>query len=363
MSIPIANVRGIEIRVHLTFALVLLWAAFDWGISQGLGFAGAVYGLLFVSLLFVCVTLHELGHSLFAIRYGARVRDITLYPIGGVAHLEGDLSHPKHEFWMALAGPAVNIVLVVILGTIAIPLMGWRALDGMGVLWSRLQGLGPERLLMDLLATNLGLALFNLLPAFPLDGGRVLRAALATRMGELKATQIAVQIGQGLAMLVGLAGFFTGALNLILIAAFIFLSAAQEWRGTQLKAALRRLPASAALIKGGVILSPYDTLARAINAALLTGQSDFAVFNQGYLVGVLTRQDIAAGFQRYGPNIEVGRLTHTHLPTAHPGDSLWDIHHKLEKSGSPAVSVVENGRFLGLATVESVRRALQFAVA
>ena len=151
-SFPIAKVKGIEIRVHFTFALVLLWAAFDWGVSRGLGLTGALYGVAFVSLLFLCVTLHELGHSLVARHYGVKVRDITLLPIGGVARLEGELTRPMQEFWMALAGPAVNVALAVILGAVTLPLLGWRALDGLSLLLSRLNEFGLERLLVDLLA-------------------------------------------------------------------------------------------------------------------------------------------------------------------------------------------------------------------
>ncbi len=357
-SFPIAKVKGIEIRVHFTFALVLVWAALDWGVWQGLGLVGALYGVALISLLFLCVTLHELGHSLVARHYGVAVRDITLLPIGGLARLEGELARPAQEFWMALAGPAVNVALAAVLGAVTLPLLGWRALGGLGLLWSRLNGLGFERLLVDLLVANLGLALFNLLPAFPMDGGRVLRALLASRMGELDATRVATRVGQGLAVILGLLGLFGGGLNLALIAVFVFTGAEQEWRGAQLKTALRRVPASAALVRGGVSLSSYDPLARAIDVTLRSSQADFAVFDRGTLVGVLTREDVAEGFQRYGHNVLIGRVMRTDFPVAQSSDTLLDLQHKMQASGSSAISVIEGGRFLGLATLESVRKAL-----
>jgi len=358
-SFPIAKVKGIEIRVHFTFALVLIWAALDWGVWQGLGLEGALYGIVFVSLLFLCVTLHELGHSLVALRYGVTVRDITLLPIGGLARLEGEMARPAQEFWMALAGPAVNVALAVGLGAVALPLLGWRALGGLGLLWRRLNGLGFERLLVDLLMANLGLALFNLLPAFPMDGGRVLRALLASRMGELDATRIAVRVGQGLAMILGLLGILGGGMNLTLIAVFIFTGAKQEWRGVQLKTALRRVPASAALVRGGILLSPYDSLRRAIDATLRSDQTDFAVFDRSTLVGVLTRENVAQGFQQHGPDVLVRQVMRTDFPMAQSSETLLDLQRKMQASGSPVISVIEGGHFLGLVTLESVRNALR----
>ncbi|HUX77229.1 MAG TPA: site-2 protease family protein [Anaerolineae bacterium] len=358
-SFPIAKVKGIEIRVHWTFALVLIWAALDWGVRQGLGLAGALYGVAFISLLFLFVTLHELGHSLVARRHGAKVRDITLLPIGGVARLDGEMAHPRQELWMAVAGPAVNVALAAILGAIALPLLGWRALGGLDLLWSRLNTLGWERLLVDLLAANVGLALFNLLPAFPMDGGRVLRALLASRMGDLDATRIAARVGQGLAVVLGLVGLFGGGLNLVLVAAFIIAGAEQEWRGAQLKTALQEMPAAAALAHGGISLSPHHPLRRAIDLTLRSGQRDFAVFDHDLLVGVLTREGVAEGFQRYGPNVLVGQVMRTDFPVARSSDTLLDLQHKMQASGSSAISVVEGRRFLGLVTLEDIRNAFR----
>ena len=357
-SFLLAKVKGIKIQVHVTFVLVLIWAAM-WGMGREPGMTGALYGVVLTSLLFLCVTLHELAHSLVALRYGVRVRDITLLPIGGLARLEGELSRPAHEFWVAISGPLVNLVLAGVLAVVTMPWLDWHSLADLGRLMVQSGGVGLDSLLIDLIKANAGLALFNLLPAFPMDGGRVLRALLASRMNDLHATRIAMHVGQAFAVFLGLMGILTSAWNLILVALFIFAGARMEWRGKQLRLAMEQVPASAALVRGGVVLSPHDPLGRAIEIALDGGQTDFAAFDRGYLVGVLTQKDMAEAFHRYGSNVLVERVMRTDFPVAQTSDTLLDLQRKMEASGSPVVSLTESGRFLGLATLESVRKALQ----
>ncbi len=358
-SFLLAKIKGIKIQVHATFVLVLVWAAWEWGMKRGLGMMGALYGVVFTCLLFLCVTLHELAHSLVALRYGVRVRDITLLPTGGLARLESEVTRPAHEFWVAISGPIANLVLAGILAAITMPWLGWHSLADLGRLMRRLNGVGLERLLVTLMTANAGLGLFNLLPAFPLDGGRVLRALLASRLNELHATRIAMRIGQGMAAFLGLMGILTGAWGLILGAMFIFAGARIEWRRKQLRLAMKQVPASAALVRGGVVFSLHDPLARVIEVALNSDQADFAAFDRDCLVGVLTRKDVTEGFRRYGSNVPVERVMRTDFPVAQTSDTLLDLQHKMEISGSSVISVTESGHFLGLATLESVRKALQ----
>jgi Zn-dependent protease/CBS domain-containing protein len=216
-SFQIARIAGIDVRIHATFLLLLLWFGMAY-YAEG-GFAAMVSGLVFILLLFICVLLHEFGHALAARAYGIRTPDITLLPIGGIARLERMPEKPWQEFVVALAGPAVNVVIAL-----ALFLVIGRVfhLEDLAV-----ANPGAGDLLSKLLAINVILVAFNLLPAFPMDGGRVLRALLATRMRHAKATRIAAFIGQVVAVLFGILGLF-GNPMLLFIAVFVFFGAQQE---------------------------------------------------------------------------------------------------------------------------------------
>ena len=362
-SIRIARVKGIDIRIHLTFGLVLLLGALDWGLWRGFGLEGALYGTIFTLLLFLCVTLHELGHSLVAIRHGARVRDITLLPIGGVARLEGEVEQPAHELLMALAGPAVNIALALVLGAVLLPLAGWEALSGLDSLLSGLAGLGPARLVLDLMVANVALALFNLVPAFPMDGGRVLRSLLTVRLGEVRVTKIAWRVGQAVALLMGLAGLLTGSLNLTLISLFVFGGGGTEYFGVQTRSLMRESPATAALAGGQIVLSPGVPLGRVAELMRSTGQENCPVVEERRLVGVLTEEDAAERLRTDGGGVTVDQVMRTDFATVDASGTLLDLHRAMELKGSTVATLVERGRFLGLATADSLRRALRRAAA
>ena len=362
-SIRIARVRGIDIRVHLTFGLVLLLGALDWGVFRGYGLQGALYGGLFTVLLFLCVTLHELGHSMVAMRHGARVRDITLLPIGGVARLEGEVERPAHELLMAVAGPAVNIALAVLLGVVLLPLASWEASGGLDSLLSSLTELGAARMAGDLLVANFALALFNLLPAFPMDGGRVLRSLLAMRLGEVRATKIAWRVGQGVALLMGLVGILTGYLNLTLISVFVFGGGGSEYTSVRLRSLMKASPATAALTGGQAVVSPTTTLGSVFELANRTGQRSYPVVDRRRLVGILTQEDASQRFQTDGGNVPVGEVMRTDFATVDAGGTLHDLHRAMKSRGSTVATLVERGRFLGLATAESLRSALRLAAA
>lgn len=213
---------GIDVRVHATFALLFAWFGLTaWSRTGTL--SGVAVGFATIVLLFLCVLLHEYGHALTARRYGIATRDITLLPIGGVAMLERMPEDPRQEIVVALAGPAVNVAIAAVLA-------GLAALD------VRL----PGGMVETLLAANLMLAAFNLLPAFPMDGGRVLRALLAMRFERLAATRAAVRIGQVLALGLGVAGFF-GSPLLILIGVFVWFGAQAELAAA-IRLAHRRQP-------------------------------------------------------------------------------------------------------------------------
>jgi Zn-dependent protease len=216
-SIRFARVAGIDLKIHLTFLLFLIWIGATY-FAVG-GATVAWQGILFILLLFACVLLHELGHALTARAYGIHTEDIILLPIGGVARLERIPTDPKQELLIAVAGPLVNVVIAALL----IYYLGHRAA------MSDFDDLNMPRVAMlsKLASVNIGLVLFNLIPAFPMDGGRILRSILAMRMNYVRATQIAAYIGQGLAIVLGVIGFFTNTF-LLFIAFFVFMGAQQE---------------------------------------------------------------------------------------------------------------------------------------
>jgi len=216
-SWKLGSLFGIGIYVHATF---LLLPAFVFLANVGTGQIGmALYAVMMIPAVFSCVVLHELGHSLTARRYGIETRDITLYPIGGVARLERLPQRPLEEFWIAVAGPAVNVVIVTLLAGIVLTV---AAMD-FSTLTASLLGL----VLFHLLIANVVLVVFNMLPAFPMDGGRVLRALLATRLGQLRATTIAVQIGVAMAAAFGIVGLLYNPM-LVLVGVFVFIVGQQE---------------------------------------------------------------------------------------------------------------------------------------
>lgn len=344
-SLPIGTVKGTVIRVHLTFLLFLVWIGVT-NHARG-GQAAAVEGVVFTLLLFVCVLLHEFGHVFAARRYGIQTPDITLLPIGGVARLERVPEEPSQELVVALAGPAVNLVIAAVL---FVALGGALPADGMDVQDPR-AGLGAR-----LLTTNLFLALFNLLPAFPMDGGRALRALLAYRLGHARATRIASSVGQGLAVLLGLLGLFSGNAILLFIAFFVYLGASSEGHAVQMRQATRGMLASDAMVTQFESLSPASRVEDAVQCLIRTTQHEFPVVDGGgRLRGVLTRDGMIRALREHGPDAPVLDVMQAEIPLVRDRQSLDDALRALQEGGAPAVGVTDaDGRLLGLVTPENV---------
>lgn len=241
-SIPLLRVQGIPIKVHVTFVFILIWAAYYWGFETGAGWAGALFGVVVTLLLFVCVALHELGHAYQALRYGIRTEDVTLLPIGGIANLRVP-ENARQELAIAAAGPAVNIGIAALL--IAFQALARQLVIADPVaIEDMLSTVNWDALLPYLAVANIWLALFNAIPAFPLDGGRVLRALLALKFDYARATSIAVSVGQGFALLLGVLGFIVDDYFLILIAIFIWFGASGEGVSVSPQPSLRGTTAS-----------------------------------------------------------------------------------------------------------------------
>ncbi|MGB9601518.1 MAG: site-2 protease family protein, partial [Limisphaerales bacterium] len=265
-SIRIARVAGIDVKIHITFILFLLWIGFTYYTLGGAG--AAVDGVIFVLALFGCVLLHEFGHAIAARSFGIRTPDITLLPIGGVARILRIPEKPHQELIMALAGPAVNFIiagfLVFILGR-QIDIEYLEELDKPGI-----------ELLGKLATVNIMLAIFNLIPAFPMDGGRILRSLLAMTMNYSRATQIAAWIGQGLAFVFALVGLVFNPM-LIFIALFVYLGASQEASMAHIKDIARNMLVSDAMMTHLMTLPVDATLDEAVEALLRTSQHEFPI--------------------------------------------------------------------------------------
>ena len=352
-SFKILTIRGIDIKIHVTFFLILVYAAIVFG-SAGRGIDGALFGIVATLLLFVCVVLHELGHSVVAQRYGITVRDITLWPIGGIARLEHMPDKPSQEFWIAIAGPAVNVVIVGVIFLVTRTLVSLQADLNLSALEQGMLRLELSSLLAYLFTTNLFLAVFNLIPAFPMDGGRILRALLASRMPYPRATAIAVGIGQNLALLAGLYGFLTGQFNLVVIAIFVYLGAGAEGQMVQVRNVLEDLKVRQAFTYRTESLDPNDRLTRAIDLTLSSFQSDFPVCENGQLVGMLTKTDVLSALQNRGSNAFVVSVMRKEFPTVSLDDSLFKAQQAMSENRIEAVPVLENGQFRGLVTLQDV---------
>jgi Zn-dependent protease/CBS domain-containing protein len=300
------------------------------------------------------VVMHELGHSTAALHYGVPVRQIVLLPIGGVAQLERMPENPSQELVIAFAGPLVNFLLAIVLA--AAGLAAGASLR-LGAMLQSLEGLGRASMASVfgyVFISNLFLGIFNLLPAFPMDGGRMLRALLATRIPYLRATSIAVTVGQGMAWLMGLWGFLGGGFFLILIAIFIFFGASQEGRMIQVRSVLGGFTVGQAYTHQYAALKPGDLLTDAINITLRSFQSDFPVCDGEQFLGLLTHAGLVQALHRQGPNTPVEQAMQTGLNPVKRPESLFDVQQRLASEKVDALPVVENGRFLGLITSRDI---------
>src|SRR6267142_4287612 len=341
-SLPIFRIAGIQLRIHITFLLLIGWLAVGY-YAQG-GSAMALGRILFLLLLFLCVVLHEFGHAIAAKNFGINTPDITLLPIGGVARLERMPDEPRQELIIALAGPLVNVVIALALFAV----VGWRGLAAQAMM-------GGSDLLAQLLVINVVLVLFNLLPAFPMDGGRVLRALLATRLSYARATQVAANVGQGFAFVFGFIGLLWNPF-LLFIALFVYIGASQEAALAQMKDVSRRFPVSSAMVREFRTLSEDASLQEAVDALLATSQHDFPVIDDtGSVAGLLTRHDLIAALRKNDPNLRVSDVMRRDIPTVTTGTRFEDAFRIMQEYDCPAVPVLDRmKRLVGLLTPENV---------
>jgi Zn-dependent protease/CBS domain-containing protein len=344
-SLSVGRIAGTAIRIHVTFLLFLIWIG---AASYASGGAEAAWNsLLFIILLFLCVLAHEFGHIFTARAFGVPTPDVTLLPIGGVARLARIPEAPREEFLIAIAGPAVNVVIAVVLMAFA-----GAPLDAQHLAAVESSKIGMVERLAEV---NLFLAAFNMIPAFPMDGGRVLRAALAARLGYVRATEIAASIGQWVAFALGFIGLFYNPL-LIFIAIFVYLAAASEAHMVGLRAMSHGVPVTAAMVTQFATLKPTARIDEAVETMLHTSQSEFPVVDDaGRLVGLLARGDIVRALKTRGPDVPVGEAMTADVPTVGSRQCLEDAFRILQEKAAPAVGVVDgSGRLVGLVTAGTV---------
>jgi stage IV sporulation protein FB len=348
-SVHIGSIAGTAIRIHFTFLLFLAWIVIANYVSGGADAAWT--SLVFIILVFACVTAHEFGHIFAARAFGVPTPDVTLLPIGGVARLARIPEKPSEEFLVAIAGPAVNVVIAAALAIVAGADMSERHLATIE---------SSQVAMVDrLAAVNLFLALFNMIPAFPMDGGRVLRALLSIRLGHVRATEIAARIGQLVAFGLGFIGLFWNPL-LIFIAIFVYLAAASESQLVTIRALSRDVPVSAAMMTQFATLAPDEGIDTAVQTLLRTSQSEFPVVDHdGRLLGLLGRDGIIRALKEQGPDVRVGDVMATGIPTIGHRRCLEEAFRLLQEEGKSAVGVVDAaGRLTGLITSETVGEML-----
>jgi len=349
-SIRIARLAGIPIRIHLTFFLLLLWFG-KVSSDQGQGFLD---GVVLMLLLFGCVVLHELGHALTARRYGVETREIVLYPFGGVARMDR-IPPGKAELLIALAGPAVNLVLAALLGLALVGLSGDTPDAPLAIVTE-------GTIVWQLLYVNLSLFVFNLIPAFPMDGGRVLRAALAIGLGETRATNIAAAIGQVLALGFAAVALLTGQPVLLLIAFFVFVGAGQEAAFQRSRAAVRGLAARDAMMTRFETVAPEDPLSRAAEHLLATAQQDFPVIDAwGRVAGVLHRSALLSALAGDGRERAVLEVMDREPVRVRPEQPLDEVLRQLQARPQQPILVVGEGGLEGVITIDNLAELLEIA--
>lgn len=352
-SWKLAEISGIPIYVHATFVLLVAWFALAYWLEVG-SLLHVVSGVALLLSLFGCVLLHELGHALTAKRFGLTTRQITLLPIGGIASFERMPEDPVQGLWITLAGPAANVVIASVL-FVTLQLTGqWEPLERV----SLTDGPFLERLML----ANVSLLVFNMLPAYPMDGGRALRALLATRMDDVQATRIAATLGQGMAVLFGIIGWLANPL-LLLVALFVWMGAAQEARMVEIRSALRGIPVDRVMITQFRTLTPDDRLFTVVDLVLHGAQRDFPVARDGHVAGVLTQRELLRGLAERGPQSLVGDAMQRDVPVVDSHETLDAVLGRFETREWSTAPVVDGGRLAGLLTADAVAEFLKIQAA
>lgn len=340
-SIKLFRLFGIFIKIHITF-LILPLLGFFWG---------GIRGVCLILFIFLCVVLHEICHSLQAKKYGVIVDEIILLPIGGIASMRNIPDNPSQEFAISIMGPLFNFALAIVF---YYPL---RLLLGPDVLHQFPPSIStwPNTIAYAFWINPL-LGAFNLLPAFPMDGGRILRAFLARRIDYQRATRIAVGFGHAFALVFAFAGIMSGNFILIIIALFVYMAASQEELRVDLRMTLRKFYVKDILPEQFLSIEPDTPLSKVLEFIFHSHQEDFPVTEGGRLVGLLTRADIISTIHQFGLNKKVGEVMRRDFLTAKPDDLLTNVHKMMEESGLKAIPILREGSLCGIIALEDISK-------
>ncbi len=346
-SLFLGRIAGIKIYLHWTFVILLSWILVSqW--RQGNSLAEIAYALVFILVVFACVFLHELGHALMARRFKITTKDITLLPIGGLARLKRIPENPREELWVALAGPAVNVAISIIVGVYLllkpVPLVPDL---------TTLTLISLDGFLVNLFLVNLLLAGFNMIPAFPMDGGRVFRALLALKLPRLQATKIAAALGQIIAIMLAFLGLMYNPI-LLLIAIFVYLGAQFEANFVEQKSLLHPYTVRDIMMRQYHKLNASDPLTEAVKLLLDTQDKDFIVMDQGALYGVVSVKQIIKALQEMGEQAQVGEIMQAEFSSLHPEQSLDEVYEQMQTQKISMWPVIEHGALVGILNLDNL---------
>jgi Zn-dependent protease/predicted transcriptional regulator len=345
-SLSLGRISGIEVLVHWTFLILIAWILIS-HINMGHGWEQSLMGVVFILVLFACVLLHELGHALTGKRYGVTTKNIVLLPIGGVANMEKMPEKPVQELWVALAGPAVNLVIAVVLFFIL------RQTGGIPNLLDMDADMSSSNFLFNLFLVNVILALFNLIPAFPMDGGRVLRALLAMKYDHAKATEIAARTGQFLAIGFVFLGIFSN-FWLVFIGLFVFLGAGAESNFEATRSVLSKYKVSDVLMKNYTVLPADEPIERAVEQLLNGQETAFLVTENNKIMGFITRNEIIKGLSELGKNAPLRNIVKKDFLQLGTDMGLDKAYEMMSKQGASFSPVFQNGELAGVLDTENI---------
>ncbi len=349
-SIPLGSPFGIKISIHWTFGFLIAWIVLV-SVNQGLEVYQILMQIVFVLTIFVCVVLHELGHSLMAIRLGGKVESITLLPIGGMANMSEMPEKPREEFLVSAAGPLVNVVIALLL----MLYMSWIhpvSPDDM-----EFEAITFQNFPVMLLAANLFIVAFNLIPAFPMDGGRLFRSALAMKMSRLQATSIAKDIGQIFAIIFIIAGIFVNPF-LIIIGIFVLLGAKGEHEMIKYQDILNQYTVEDVLKTDYQALDADETIGQAAEKLVHISDRGFVITSEGEFAGLLTKNDIIKGLNERGREIAVKEFMDSDVPSVRSSDSLFEVYKDMRRNQHEIVPVKAGDNFKGVLELENINEFL-----